>query len=323
MDYAQSHVCGDMASENPSSTPAATDDHGQVPWHATRLAASLRPQTRKFIEEYAKVPPDKVESHIKAIQSRAWAVAPYPSVGQLTWLNPYILLHPSHDRILSRLKAGASILDCGCMIAPDLRQLAYEGAPTNRMYGFDIESRFFDISYDFYKDRETFQGKLLEADVFKTQSPLKDLEGQLDIVWCAKFMHLFNRSTQIAIAVRLIKLLKPVPGSMFVGAQNGYVVDYEVPLPNGGLYSQAKGYWLGSKEGLEKLWKEISEETGTKWEVDVRLIDLRTVGMYQDDGTEDSKRRTGYNLQWTCTRVDGKHVLMSKMKRALGIDARS
>ena len=255
-------------------------------------------------------------------QTRAWAVSPYPSVGQLTWLNPYIVLHPSHERILSRLKAGASIIDCGCMIAPDLRQLAYEGAPTNKMFGFDIEPRFFDIGYDFYNDRSTFQGTLLEADIFKSQSPLKDLEGQIDIIWCAKFMHLFNRSTQIAVAVRLIRLLKPGPGTMFVGSQNGYVVDYEVPLPNERFHSQAKGFWLGSKEGMEKLWKEISDETGTKWEVDVRLLDLRTLGMHQDDGSE-YKRRTGYNLQWTCTRIDGKHALMSKMKRAFGMDGRS
>ncbi|KAF2231473.1 hypothetical protein EV356DRAFT_506853 [Viridothelium virens] len=314
-----------MSWESLPSGPATTNDQDQVlqePKNTSSLAAFLRPKTRKFIEEYAKVPPDRVERHIKAIQTRAWAICPYPSVGQMTWLNPSILIHASHDRILSRLKAGASIVDCGCMIAPDLRQLAYEGAPSNKMYGFDVEPRFFDLSFDFYNDRSSFQGKLLEADIFKSQSPLKDLEGQMDIIWCAKFMHLFNRDTQIAVAARLIKLLKPAPGTMFVGSQNGFPVDYEVPLSTGGQYSRVKGFWLGSKEGMEKLWKEVSDETGTKWEVDVRLLDLRTLGMHQDDGSED-KRRTGYNLQWTCTRVDGKHALMSKMKRAFGMDGRS
>ncbi|KAI9713981.1 MAG: hypothetical protein M1820_000711 [Bogoriella megaspora] len=303
----------DMNPENPMAMPNSDDE--------TTLAKVVRPETRKFIEDYVGVAPDKVEQHVQATQRRAWKVAPFPYVGQMTWLNPYILLHPSHDRVLSRLKAGASIIDCGCMIAPDLRQLAYEGAPTDRMYGFDIESRFFDISYDFYSDRDRFRGKLLEADVFKSQSPLNNLEGQMDIVWCSKFMHLFNRETQIDVAVRLIKLLKPTPGSMFVGSQNGCEIDYEISLPNDGFHAQTRGFWLGNKEGIEKLWKEVSELTGTRWEVEARLFDLRTVGMHKEDGSE-YKKRTGYNLQWTCTRVDGRHVLMSKVKRAFGMEGR-
>ena len=67
MEQGQAHGDGEMASEPISPIPAMTGDNDQVPWYTTSLAAFLRPQARKFIEEYAKVPPDKVESHIKAI----------------------------------------------------------------------------------------------------------------------------------------------------------------------------------------------------------------------------------------------------------------
>lgn len=96
---------------------------------------------------------------------KAWQLAPYASVGALTWLNPYILLHEAHDIMIERIKDGASILDCGCMISPDLRQLAYEGAPTAKMHGFDIEPGFFDIGYDFYRDRDSFKATFFTADV--------------------------------------------------------------------------------------------------------------------------------------------------------------
>ena len=75
----------------------------------------------------------------------------------MTWLIPYILLHPAHERVLARLKAGASILDCGCCVSTDLRQLVFEGAPSERMYGFDIETGFFDVGYELFRDEERFK----------------------------------------------------------------------------------------------------------------------------------------------------------------------
>ena len=56
-----------MASQSQPSLSARANDKEQIPRYTTGLAALLRPQARRLIEEYAKVPPDQVESHVKAI----------------------------------------------------------------------------------------------------------------------------------------------------------------------------------------------------------------------------------------------------------------
>lgn len=55
---------------------------------------------------------------------------------------------------------------------------------------------------------------------------------------------------------------------------------------------------MANAEALKEMWNEVAELTGTRWAVDSRLFDLRTIGLHKDDGSE-YKRRTGYNLQWT------------------------
>lgn len=220
----------------------------------------------------------------------------------MTWLNSYLLLHPAHTMILSRLKEGASILDCGCMISPDLRQLAYEGAPTENMYAFDIESGFFDVGYNFYRDRSTFKGTFFAADGYKDldETELAKYKGFFDIIWAPKFLHLWDRATQITMAAKFVKLLKPQPGSMFVVSQNGYPDTLEIPIaPRPGGNST---FWAGNAETTKEDWAKVAELTGMKWDLEVRLFDLRTNGMHKDDGSE-YKKRTGYNLQWTAKMV--------------------
>lgn len=109
-------------------------------------------------------------------------------MGALTWLNPYIILHEACDKILERVKNGATIIDCGCMFAPDLRYLAYKGAPTDKMYAFDIKPDFFHLGFDFYNDRDRWKGTFFAADGLQEldASPLGDLKGEVDIVWAPK-----------------------------------------------------------------------------------------------------------------------------------------
>jgi len=275
------------------------------PWYVRDIASILQPQTREMLQSYAGISPDDLVSHIEAARQRAWPLAPYPSVGALTWLNPYLLLHPAHDRVLSKVKSGAKIIDCACMVAPDLRYLASKGAPTKNMYGFDIEPGFFDIGFDFYGDRTRWAGDFFEADATKPfeQSKLGELKGQLDIIWCPKFLHLFDREHQIELAARLVELLRPVAGSMFVGSQNGLPESEELPFKNGSFGTTQKGIWMANADEIKAMWGEVAERTKTKWDVEARLLDLRTIGLHKDDGTF-YKTKTGYNLQWTATLLE-------------------
>lgn len=219
----------------------------------------------------------------------------------MTWLNPYLLVHPAYQRILGRLKDGASIIDCGCCFSTDLRQLALDGAPTDNMYGFDVHKGLIDVGYDLFQDRDTFKGDLFRHDFLdKEDHALDHCRQKMDIILAAKFVHIWDHEHQIDRTIDLIKLLKPEPGVMFMGTQNGFPGTLDVPLtkPPPGFQSTFR---LQDEESMRGLWKVVEERTGTKWELEVKLIDLRGIGMHKDDGTEFN-RQIGYNIVYLATR---------------------
>lgn len=275
-----------------------------APWYQKDISAAVTPQTRQMLETYSHIPPADVEPSIAEARRKAYDAAPYPSVGQITWLNPYILWLPTYQDILQTVKAGASILDVGCMVAPDLRRLAYDGAPTETMYGCDIEERFFDVGYDFYRDRETFKGRFFKADVEQLDQygEMQKLLRSLDIIYCAKLLHLFDRDAQKQRIKDLLQYIRPQAGSLFVVSQNGYMGSPTFDRPPS-MGRPGGKLWMADADGWTELWRELEEETSTKWEVNCRLFDLRTIGMHKDDGSE-YKRLTGYCLQATMTLTD-------------------
>ena len=175
------------------------------------------------------------------------------------------------------------------------------------MYGSDIEPVFFDIGFDFYNDRKKFKATFFGASVTEEldASPLGKLKGKVDIIWAAKLVHLFDREHQIEVSARLVALLKPQPGSMFVGSQNGLPDARELPLPSQVFQNASLGstFFMGNANTIKEDWEELAKRTGTKWTVESTLLDLRTSGRHEDDGSE-YKKRTGYNLQWTATLIE-------------------
>lgn len=284
---------------------AAPED---APWYQKNISAAVTPETRKMLETYSHMHEAEVEPSIAEARRKAYDAAPYPSVGQITWLNPYILWLSTYQDILQKVKTSASILDVGCMVAPDLRRLAYDGAPTEKMYGCDIESRFFDIGYDFYRDRKTFHAMFFKADVEQLDQcgEMQKLKGDLDIIYCAKILHLFNREEQKQRIKDLLRYIRPQVGSMFVVSQNGYMGSPTFDRPPS-MGRPGGKIWMADADGWTDLWREVEQDTGSKWETKCRLFDLRTIGMHKDDGS-DYKRLTGYCLQATMRLIDVGHL---------------
>lgn len=127
---------------------------------------------------------------------RAWEVRPYPCVGQWGFLAPKIVDSIVYATILQRVKDGDLILDFGCCMGQDLRYLAANGAPSDNMYGADIEPAFWQLGYDLFKDRSTFQGRYLQSDILgDTKIPAdsslrQQLHGKVDVVYASAIFHL-------------------------------------------------------------------------------------------------------------------------------------
>jgi len=139
--------------------------------------------------------------------------------------------------------------------------------PSEQLYGSDLRSEFFALGYELFKDREILRSKFLVGDVFDSNSDLKQLDGQISIIYAASFLHLFDYEQQVHVCERFVKLLKPEAGSVILGRQVGHV--------DAGLRSHrtnpGEKMFRHNVESFDKMWKEISMKTGTEWKVEAEL----------------------------------------------------
>ncbi|QDS75926.1 hypothetical protein FKW77_002973 [Venturia effusa] len=240
---------------------------------------------RKLLEEYSKLPSQEVLPHVVKVRDRAWKVFPYPCIGQFKFLGLALNLQPSYADILSRLKSGDTFLDIGCCVGQEVRQLVLDGATPANLYASDLHPEFLDIGYDLFKDRETLTSTMFAADIFDTtDSNFAALDSKIDIIWAGSFLHLFSYPATIEVLKHLIKLAKPVTGSLIVGKQLGhidageFVIEGSAPAANS--LSAATSTQAGAIEGevttslfrhnegsFKTMWDDVSKQTGTKWAV--------------------------------------------------------
>ena len=182
------------------------------------------------------------------------------------WLQPYISHSPAYASIIDRLESGATFLDFGCFIAQDMRQLAFDGAPTNNMYGVDIVSHW-DVGFAMYRDQGRFKAHFIEADIFsRDNAALNQLLGKADIISISALLHQWAWDAQIAAAKRLVEFSSK-PGAVVVGHQIGNVHGGEVTMKAG-----TRPSWRHDPTSFARLWEQVGAETNTEWQSESRLL---------------------------------------------------
>lgn len=191
------------------------------------------------------------------------------------------------------LKSGGKLLDLGCCFGQDLRKLVHDGAPASSLYGADLRSEFIDLGYDLFLDRDRIGVQFLTADIFDPNSSLKQLDGQMSVVYIGLLLHLFDWEGQRKACERIVGFLKPEKGVLVLGQQVGCLVACDVM--SGGERKVTR-HDLAS---FEKLWKEVGERTGSQWEVRANLDEGLGVG----DGTRAWDRHETRRLVFEVERV--------------------
>lgn len=252
---------------------------------------------RQLLINYAGIPPEKVDNHVDVIRERAFKIFPYPCIGMYRFLDLGLRQTGVYDEVLERLKDGEQFLDLGCCFGQEIRQLIADGAPPENLHGSDLRQEFVGLGYELFPDRER-EGRKISwhlANVFDDADPAwKDITGKISIIYTGAFFHLFDRDEQLAVAKRVVSLLKPEPGVLLLGRQVGN--------DNPGTFS-ASGY-SGEKERFRhnvqswtELWNEVGEATGSKWKVD-GVLDLFNVGP-----TDPEKKLTDLRLEKDARRL--------------------
>lgn len=204
-------------------------------------------------------------------RDQAWDIRAYPCIGLGSWLTPQLCRLPIYDDILKRVKDGAILMDVGTFVGHDLRRLAYDGAPSDKLYGVDIVNHF-DVGYNLFRDREHFKGHFIEADILSTtSSELTALKGQADIIVVSQVLHQWNWDNQIKATQTLSTFTKP--GSMIVGNQIGNPKAQEINLK-----SLSMAVWRHNPDSFAKMFEAVGDTTGTRWEIQAWLRTFADMG---------------------------------------------
>lgn len=131
------------------------------------------------------------------------------------------------------------------------------------MYGTELETRFFDVGYALFKDRDTLGATFVPGDMLDfDDTRLNALQGKVTIIHASSFFHLFNRVQQLGIGKRLVSFIKPgTTNALVFGRQMG---TRKPGSPRGNARCIA---YLHNESSFQKLWDEIGALTGTKWTV--------------------------------------------------------
>jgi SAM-dependent methyltransferase len=169
---------------------------------------------------------------------------------------------PQYSEILQRIQNGDKYLDIGCCVGQDIRKLVHDGAPSENTYGSDLQKAFLDMGYDLFLDKSSLKTTLIAADIFDSDSDLNQLDGKIDVIHAALFLHLFDLERCTDAVRRIVKLFKDKPDCLFIGKQLGCV-------ESGPLRDKFRH----DDKSFVAMWEKIAEETGTKWDIDARLED--------------------------------------------------
>ena len=64
------------------------------------------------------------------------------------------------------MERGETLLDLEYCFGQDLRQLVADGAPSENIYGLDIEGLLIDIGYNLFIDRGRLKSTFIVGDVY-------------------------------------------------------------------------------------------------------------------------------------------------------------
>lgn len=165
-----------------------------------------------------------------------------------------------------------------------------DGAPSANLYGAELERQFIDLGYDLFRDRETLQTHFVQADILKldeADSPLGPLLGSFDVIFLGMVLHVFDWETQRTVLEHCVRLLKPEAGVIILGRAVG-----DLEGTTGGEVWGGKSFRHSDKT-FKKLWEEIEERTGVRFDCKASF----------EDGVEEGKGAWAWDLN-TSRRFD-------------------
>ena len=123
-----------------------------------------------------------------------------------------------------------------CPVGSDVRNLVTEGYPASRILGVDLRQQFLDLGHKLYGS--SFGIRFITSDIFAVPYPLPQntplddtplaqvtdltqVRGRVTHFYTGALFHLFDESTQYALALRIAVLLDRQAGAVVFGRHQG------------------------------------------------------------------------------------------------------
>ncbi|OLN87741.1 hypothetical protein CCHL11_05659 [Colletotrichum chlorophyti] len=266
------------------------DKNKAAPWYSAE--AEISPESRKMLEEYSHIPPEEVQDHVLTIRDKIWDVFPYPCIGAFHFLDFNLSRRPIYPQMVAKLhEPGAMHLEVACCVGQDLRHLVYDGVPSERIVAVELEQGYIEAGYELFRDRETLKTRFLNADMLdEDNAKLNELEGKFDSAHLGLCLHLWTREDQMKVLRRVIRLLKQEPGVVIVGHAAGHADGVVLP----GIFN--KPALRHNLESWEKMWADISKDTGTRWKLKTEMNDGVKPGAKRPSWWDKDWRLLGFEV---------------------------
>ncbi|TQN67441.1 Methyltransferase ausD [Colletotrichum shisoi] len=251
-----------------ASSPIVVGDKSKAaPWYS--IEARVSPEAREMLQEYAGIPPEDIIDHVLTTRDKIWDVFPYPCIGEFHFLDFNLSRRPGYPHMIAKLQdPDARHLEIACCVGRDLRRLVHDGVDSAKTVAIELEQGYIDAGYELFRDRDTLRTRFVNADMLDDRSAELDaLEDSFDTADLGLCLHLWNREEQMVVLGRVIRLLKQKPGVVILGHAAGHADGIDVP----GVAN--KPALRHNQESWEKLWADISKQTGTKWELKTEVSD--------------------------------------------------
>jgi hypothetical protein len=169
----------------------------------------------------------------------------------------------------------------GCGFAQELRQLVWprspdmqtkltrrqvaDGANSENLYGVDLHADFFDMGYELFGDKSSFNGLLLAGDVFSNEGVIWQLKGKIDVLWCGTLLHHNDWAHQVVATRHMLLLMNQHPQSIVVGRALGSSRPGAFPAADG----SARLEYRHDVHSFRKMFHEAADALDQKWEMQV------------------------------------------------------
>lgn len=248
-------------------------------------AIASNPHTRALFAAAGISSVDEIVQRSVQVQDDALqgdAKRPYACVLRGAFLWPRILEHPLYSQLMAKEGLGQRrILDLGCCMGTDLRQMILDGAPRELIRGADYSSDFIKLGFRLFGDEATLRDVFERVDILDGWNP--DIGGDrlptsgwvgkhvaaFDLVHCGAFLHTFESKEEVREVLKRILLVLAPGGVCFGSNRPTWVHDME-SLRDEMLHLGFQGVHVMERSGSQRgafedvAWRTLHDGQGTQ-----------------------------------------------------------